>query len=193
MKPGFYIPAAQQPPAAPENLIVRTTGDPLALAGDIRRIVADVDPAQPVSAIRTMDDIIDLDVADRHQQMTLLVAFAGLALLLATLGLYGVLAYGVSQRAREIGLRVALGATPRAVMVMVIQRGLFVTATGIALGLAASWAVARVMRTLLYGIAATDLWTSGAVVTLLASVSLIACIVPALRAMRVEPSIVLRE
>jgi predicted permease len=193
MKPGVYLPAAQQPPAVPENLIVRTSGDPLALARDVRAIIADVDPDQPVSLIRTMDTITDIDVADRHQQMMLLGAFAALALLLATLGLYGVLAYAVSQRTREIGLRIALGATPRAVVLMIVTAGVRVTAIGLVIGLVASWGLTRTMRSLLFGVAATDTVTSGSVVMLLTVVSLAACLVPALRAMRVEPSVVLRE
>jgi putative ABC transport system permease protein len=132
MKPGVYVPASQASPGGPDNLIVRVSGDPAQYARQVARIVADVDPAQPVAAVRTMDDIIDLNVADRHQQMILLVAFGGLALLLVSLGLYGVLAQAVAARSREIGLRMALGATPRSVMTMVIARGVTLTAVGAA-------------------------------------------------------------
>ena len=195
LKPGVYLSIAQAPEswAVPENLIVRTRRDPALLADAVRRVVASVDPAQPIAAVRTMDDILDLQVADRHQQMVLLAAFASLAVVLAALGLYGLLAYAVAQRSREIGLRIALGATPRAVVAMVAARGFVLTAVGLAAGAAGSWAATRAMASVLYGVAPTDGATFGAVLTLLACVALAACVVPALRASRVDPMVVLRE
>jgi predicted permease len=195
MKPGVYLSIAQAEYswAVPEYLVVRARRDSHELAESVRRVIADVDPAQPVAAVRTMDDILDLEVADRHQQMVLLGAFAALALVLASLGLYGLLAYAVAQRSREIGLRIALGATPRAVVTMVAARGLALAAAGLATGVISGWAATRAMSSVLYGVPATDLPTFAAVVLLLGTVALVACIVPAARASRVDPMIVLRE
>jgi ABC-type antimicrobial peptide transport system permease subunit len=159
----------------------------------VRRVIAGVDPAQPVAAVRSMNDILDLEVADRHQQMVLLGAFATLALVLASLGLYGLLAYAVAQRSREIGLRIALGATPRAVVAMIAARGVGLAIVGLGAGVIAGWAATRTMSGVLYGVPANDLPTFGAVVLLLGTVALVACVVPAARASRVDPMIVLRD
>jgi putative ABC transport system permease protein len=195
MKPGVYIPYAQFPDtwAQPENIVVRAKGDPTALAGAVRRVIADVDPEQPVAAVRTMDEILDRDVEDRTQQMTLLGAFAALALLLASIGLYGVLSYAVTQRSREIGLRMALGATARSVLGMVVGRGLALTATGLVLGLALAAAATRAMKTMLYGVDAVDPATFAQVAALLCAIAVLACWIPARRASRVDPIVVLRE
>jgi predicted permease len=193
MKPGVYIPASQVRPGGPDNLIVRVTGDPAHYARQVERVIAGVDPAQPVAAVRTMDDIIDLNVGDRHQQMILLVAFGGLALLLVSLGLYGVLAQAVAARSREFGVRMALGATPRSVMTMVIARGVALTAVGTAVGAAAAWGVTRTMSSLLYGVAAADPATFAGVAGLLGLVALSACAFPAARAARLDPMVVLRD
>jgi ABC-type antimicrobial peptide transport system permease subunit len=167
-------------------------GNPLDAADALRRIVAAADPDQPVAAVRTMDEILDLDVADRHQQMVLLGSFAALALLLASIGLYGVLSYVVLQRSRELGLRMALGATAGSVMRMVVARGLTLTAMGLAIGLALAWALTRTLENLLYGVAAGDPATFGSVVGLLALIALAACYIPARRASRLDPIAVLR-
>ena len=192
-KPGIYQPAAQQSLSLTPELVVRVNGDPVSLAPAVRRIIAAVDPEQPVSNVGTMDDILDGAIADQRQQMTLLGTFAGLALLLASIGLYGVLSYAVTQRSREIGLRIALGATAVNVVRMVVGRCLLLTGTGLAIGLAASWALTRLMKNLLYGVQATDATTFVAVTALLATVALIACWLPARRAARVDPIVVLRE
>jgi putative ABC transport system permease protein len=140
-----------------------------------------------------MDDIVDLTVADRQQQMMLLVAFGILALLIASLGLYGLLAQSVAVRSREIGLRIALGATWSNVIAMVMTRGIGLTAAGICLGAVVAWTVTRAMDSLLYGVGAADPVTFGVVIALLGSVALAACAVPAVRAARVDPMVVLRE
>ena len=194
-KPGVYLSFAQTPTtwALPENLLVRTAGRPEELAESVRRVIASVDPDQPIAAVRTMDDIVDLDVADRHQQMVLLGAFAALALLLASIGLYGVLSYAVAQRSREFGLRIALGATASSVVRMVVARGLALTAAGLSIGLALAWAATRAMQNLLYGVSAADPATFAAVVALLATIAIGACYLPARRAGRVDPINALRE
>ena len=184
MKPGFYIPTTQEvyPPSDSDYLAVRTKGDPMAPVAAIRRIVASIDPDVPVANVETMDDIIDRNVVDRRQQMMLLGAFAALALVLASIGLYGVLSYAVTQRAREIGLRMALGASGSSVVAMVVRHGLALTGIGIAIGLAGSWAATRSLKNLLYGVTATDPVTFAEVAALLTLIALAACWIPARRA-----------
>ena len=194
MKPGAYVPHAQAlTVSTPQHLVVRTAGDPLAVAPAIRRVIAGVDPEQPVSAVRTMEEILNLNVVDRTSQTTLLGAFAGLALLLACLGLFGVLSYAVTQRTREIGVRLALGATAGGIARLVIGRGLALSGIGLIVGLALAWAATRTMQSLLVGVGASDPATFGGVVGVLIVVALIACTFPALRAARVDPIRVLRQ
>jgi putative ABC transport system permease protein len=193
MKPGIYLPQSQTADFFTDSLIIRTVSEPSTLAPSIRRIISSVDSEQPVAAVRTMDEILDTNVADRSQQMTLLTAFAALALILATIGLYGVLAYSVTQRTREIGLRMALGAGANRIVGAIVLRGLTLAAIGLAIGLATAWALARTMTSLLYGISATDRMTYAAVAALLLAIAAAASWIPAIRASRVDPAIVLRE
>lgn len=194
MKPGVYAPiTALDITWLPDTLIVRTKSDPNAIAPAARSIIASIDPDQPVSLVRTMDEIVDLNVADRQQQMTLLGAFAVLALVLASIGLYGVLSYAVTQRSREIGLRMALGASASSVIRMIVARGLALTGIGLVIGLVAAFLATRAMKNLLYGVGATDPFTFGSVAALLAVIALIACWAPARRASRVDPIVVLRD
>ena len=193
MKPGVYVVASQMDGWIPDYLVIRAKGSPLALTPAVRRVIAAVDPEQPVSEVQTMDDIVDKNVTDRRQQMTLLGAFAGLALLLASIGLYGVLSYAVTQRSREIGLRMALGASAGDVTRLVVGHGVAMTGTGLAIGLLTSWAATRALKNLLYGVSATDPTTFAAVATLLMLISMAACWIPARRASRVDPVVVLRE
>jgi putative ABC transport system permease protein len=192
--PGVYQPGAQTvaDDLAPE-LIVRVNGDPASIASGVRAVVASIDPEQPVSAVGTMENAIAATITDRRQLLILLSTFAGLALLLASIGLYGVLSYAITQRSREIGLRMALGASRAGVVGMVVSRGLILTASGLAIGLLTSWAATRLMKNLLYGIPATDSPTFGGVSALLAAVALVACWLPARRASRLDPIVVLRE
>jgi putative ABC transport system permease protein len=193
MKPGVYVPTAQMDGWTPDYLVVRTQGQPASLTPAVRRVIAAVDPEQPVSNVQTMDEIIDANVADRQQQMTLLGAFAGLALVLASIGLYGVLSYAVTQRSREIGLRMALGASAGNVTRLVVGHGIALTGAGLLIGLLGSWAATRALKNLLYGVSATDPMTLGAVAALLTLISLTACWIPARRAARLDPIVVLRE
>jgi putative ABC transport system permease protein len=192
MKPGIYQPAAQAVRPVRE-LIVRTAGDPRAVFQAVRRAIAAVDPEQPVAWVRTMDEMIELDVQDRRQVLTLLGTFAALALALACIGLYGVLSSAVTARRRELGLRMALGATAGSVQRMVVGRGLLLTASGLAAGLGASWALTSLMKNLLYGVEATDTATFAGVAAFLGAVATFASWIPARRASRVDPMTVLRE
>jgi predicted permease len=193
MKPGVYIAFAQTDGGTPENLVVRAKGNPLDLAAPIRRIISAADPEQPVAAVRTLDEIVDLDVADRQQQLMLLGAFAGLALVLSAIGLYGLLGYNVSERRREIGVRMALGARARTVVGSIVGRGLLLTLVGVALGAVIAGLAGRTMRSLLYGVGAADPMAFGVSAAAFAAVALLASSLPALRAARVDPMTALRE
>ena len=172
---------------------MRTDDDPLSYAPAVQRIIRQVDPDQPTRLVRSMTEVINLSVGDRRQHTALLVIFGGLAMLIAALGLYGLLAQTVSARGREIGIRMALGATWRSVMAMVMSRGMALTATGLVMGALIAWSVTRAMSALLYGVEAGDPLTFVSVVALLGVVALAACAIPAVRASRVDPMLVLRD
>jgi putative ABC transport system permease protein len=191
-KPAVYVSSVQVG-ASPANLVVRVSGDPLGYAPAVQQVIRSVDPDQPVRLIRPMTDVVYLTVADRRQHTSLLVAFGSLALLIASIGLYGLLAQSVSARSREIGLRIALGATWRSVVTMVMSRGMALTCAGILLGLCVAWISTRAMQTLLYGVEAGDPVTFVAIMGLLGAVAVAACAIPALRAARVDPMMVLRD
>ena len=193
-KPGVYMTQAQGPRFFPTvNLLVRVDGDPLGYAPTVQRIIREVDSDQPIRLIRSLTEVIALTVGDRRQQTTLLVVFGALALVIASLGLYGLLAQTVSARGREIGIRMALGATWRSVMQMVMSRGIVLTGSGLAIGGVLAWLVTRGMETLLYGVGAADPLTFALVAGLLAAVSAVACAIPAVRAARVDPMLALRD
>lgn len=194
-RPGMYVLSSQAQRPAPfsvDNLIVRVVGDPLAVASSTRAIVARVDPEQPVAAVRTMNDIIDVEVVDWRQQSVLLSIFAATALLLAAIGLYGLLSHLVAQQRQEIGIRMALGATPNQVKRTIVNRGLTLTMLGLGVGVVIAWLGVGTMRTLLFGIQPNDLRTFGSVAALLATVALLASWIPAHRAARVNPITALR-
>jgi putative ABC transport system permease protein len=173
-------------------LVARTSGDPAALTNAIRQEVMRLDPEQPVYAVKTMEELLDASVAQPRLNLFLLGLFAGLALLLAAVGIYGVLAYSVTQRTREIGIRLALGAEPSDALMLVVRQGLALALTGIALGLAGSLLITRFISTLLFGVTPTDPFTYAAVSGLLLMVALAASYIPALRATRVDPIVALR-
>ncbi|MGA7624916.1 MAG: ABC transporter permease [Candidatus Acidiferrales bacterium] len=188
----MYIPYPQYEYFAPGYLAVKTTGDPLRLAAAIRDQIWAVDKEQPVADVKPMQAIVDEELAPRQLQATILGIFSGLALILASLGIYAVLSYAVAQRTREIGLRIALGAQKGDVLRMVTGQGLALTLTGLAIGLAGALALTRVLTNLLYGVSASDPVTFMAVGVLLSSVALLASYIPARRAMRVDPMVALR-
>jgi putative ABC transport system permease protein len=190
----MYAPYAQERRSwlAPRDLVVRTRGDAGSLAGEVRAAVWAVDKDQPVSNVRTMDEAFAAAISRERFQMLLLTLFAALALVLACVGLYGVISYTVAQRTHEIGVRMALGAQPRDVLSLVIRQGMALTFAGLLLGVAGGLAVTRVMTDLLFGVAATDAVTFISVGGLLLVVSFLACYVPARRATKVDPLIALR-
>jgi predicted permease len=178
---------------APNNLVIHTVGDPLSLVAALRQAVWAVDRDQPISNIQTMEEILASEVSQRRLGMSLLAAFAALALLLASLGIYGVLSYAVTQRTPEIGMRMALGAQPGDVLRMVLGEGMRLVLLGLGIGLSASFALTRVMANLLFGVSATDPITFIAITLLLIVVALLACYIPARRATRIDPMVALRH
>jgi putative ABC transport system permease protein len=195
-KAEMFFPYQQLPAMLwnmPRDLTVRTTGNPLGMANAVRQAVWSVDPAQPVSNVRTMEEILSEEVTQRRIAMTLLAAFAALALLLASLGIYGVLSYAVAQRTQEIGIRMALGANRRDVLRLVMSDGLRLAGAGVVIGLGASLALTHLMTRLLFGVSASDPRTLTGVSLLLLAVALLACYVPARRAARVDPMVALRN
>jgi len=194
-RPELYLPYRQidsRPWFAPRDLVVRTTGDPMAVAGAVKQVVRQVDPTIAVSNIRALDEILDDDVASRRVGTTLLATFAAFALALAVVGIYGVIAYFVAQHAPEIGIRIALGAEPRDILRLVIFTGLRLALAGVALGTVAGLIVTRLMSSLLYGVAPTDAVTFVAAATLLLSLAVFASYVPARQATAVDPIVALR-
>ena len=175
------------------TLVVRTTGDPLSAVATVQRAIWEIDPDQPITQISTMDDLVLGSVAQPRFSMTLLGVFAALALVLASVGIYGVISYSVSQRTHEIGLRMALGAETGDVLKLILRHGLVLAGTGIGVGLAGAFLVTRLMESLLFGVAAVDVVTFAFVAGLLGLVALIATTVPALRAARVDPMVALRS
>ncbi|MBC7929721.1 MAG: ABC transporter permease [Rubrivivax sp.] len=177
----------------PRDLVIRTaTGEPLSIVPAVREAIREIDPYQPLSNIRTMDEVLGRETAQRRTGMILLTAFAALALLLSALGIYGVLSYFVVQHTQELGVRMALGATARDVLKLVVGKGMSLALIGVAIGLAGAFALTRLMQSLLYGVNATDPLTFGAIALLLALVALLACLIPARRATRVDPMVALR-
>ncbi|HLL14390.1 MAG TPA: ABC transporter permease [Pyrinomonadaceae bacterium] len=173
-------------------LAVKTKGDPTSLAPAIRNEVSQIDKDQPISNVGTMEQIVAATVAPQKFATWLLAVFAASAMLLAAIGIYGVMAYSVTQRTHEIGIRMALGAGRRDVLRMVVSQGMKLALVGVALGLVGAFALTRLLSSLLFGVSATDPLTYGVVSLLLASVALLACLIPARKATRVDPMIALR-
>ncbi|MGB6875325.1 MAG: ABC transporter permease [Candidatus Acidiferrales bacterium] len=192
--PEMYVPYTQKiwPSLLTMDVVLRTTQDAASLAPSARQAIHSVDPDLPIAGVKILNDIVADSVAQPRFAMLLLGAFGGLALLLATIGMYGVISYNVAQRTQEIGIRIALGAQRRDVFHMVLSHGIRLAALGVGIGLAAAFGATRLMNSFLYGVEATDPVTFVAVSLLLLAVALLACYIPARRAMKVDPMVALR-
>jgi putative ABC transport system permease protein len=172
---------------------VRTAGRPEQYVNPVRRAVQSVDPEQPLSNVRSMDELISRSVGQRRLSMMLLSLFSGIALVLSSVGIYGLMSYSVAQRSRELGVRIALGAARVDVLRLVLRQGMSLALTGIVIGVGAAFALSRVIESQLFGVRATDPTTFLAVAALLGLTALAANLIPAWRATRVDPAVVLRE
>jgi putative ABC transport system permease protein len=199
VKPEVYVPFLQSAPGYLSSLVsamtvvVRSPNDPSTLASALREQVQALDKDQPVSEIRTMEWYLADSMAQRRFNMLLLGAFAGLALILAAVGIYGVIAYTVEQRTHEMGIRIALGARGGDILRLVFRNAMMTTVAGIVIGLAAAFGLTRLLQNLLYQVTATDPFVFATIPILLLIVAVIATYIPARRAMKVDPISALRE
>jgi putative ABC transport system permease protein len=192
--PLVYTPYAQGAESTTAMfLTVRAAGDPMSVVGAIREQIRQVDRDQPVASIQTMEARVSASVSQPRLQMDVLGAFAGLAILLAAIGIYGVISYTVTQRTREIGIRMALGAGRREVLRLVLRQGFTMVIAGLATGLAGAMLLTRVLRTLLFGVSTTDPAVFASIVVLLSATAWLATYLPARRATRVDPLVALRD
>ena len=190
-QPAIFVPQLQDPRRG-FTLVIRTNGDPRAVAPTVRRQILAVDPEHPIIRIAPMEEVLADSVTQPRLMSWLLGIFGGLALGLAVLGVYGVIAYTVSLRTHEFGVRLALGAQPRHVLRLVLGDGMKWVSLGLGLGVLTALGLTRLLASLLYGITATDPITFGGVSVLLGLVGLLACYLPARRATRVDPLVALR-
>jgi putative ABC transport system permease protein len=189
----LYVPYGQYGAPGGMDIAVRTTGDPARYVNAVRGAVSSVDKDEPIAKVHTLDELITSSMGQRRLSMTLLGVFAGIALLLASVGIYGVMAYSVVQRTREMGLRMALGARPRDVLALVLRQGMTLVLAGVAIGVVCALAITRVMASQLYSVRPTDPVTFVLVAALLSSIALVATFIPAWRATVVDPTVALRE
>lgn len=192
-KPAFYFPDWQFTDQSDRTVVVRAQSDLSTLAGEIRREVLGIDKDLPITNVVPMDEIGAHAISNARFTMLLVGSFAGLALLLAAVGIFGVMSYSVTQRTHEIGIRMALGAQQADVLGMVVSQGTRLAAAGVAIGLLAALVLTRAMTTLLFGVSASDPWTFAGVAIVLVGVALFACYLPARRASRVDPIVALRH
>lgn len=188
-----YRPFAQAGGGGGGTVVMRTAGDPLQMVPLVRTAVREIDRDMPLARISTMNEMIGNSMSQRRLSTILLGTFSGIALLLATIGIYGVMSYTVSQRQREIGIRMALGALRDGVLRLVLRQGMTLAVIGVVIGLFGAFALTRLVASQLYGVAATDPATFVAVTVLLTTVAMVASLVPAIRATRVDPAIAFRE
>ncbi len=196
-EPQVYMPYLQQPDGAmsyyaPKDLVVKSTADPATIVSSLRRIVARADPNQPVSDVRTLAAIVEGETAPRQVQVRVLSAFAAVAVLLAAIGIHGLLSFTVSSRAQEIGVRVALGAVPSDILKMVLRHSVRLSAVGVALGLALAYGAGRALEALLFGVSPADTATFLSALALCLLMTLLGSLAPALRAVRLDPLTVIR-
>jgi putative ABC transport system permease protein len=171
---------------------VRTEGDPAALTSSVRDAIAEIDRAQPIYEMQTLEQLVAKSLGQRRFTLTLMLLFGVIALVLSAIGIYGVMAFGVTQRTQEIGIRMALGASALDVLKMVVGSGMFLAAIGVAVGLIGAFGLTRLMSSLLFGVSPTDLLTFALVTAGLLIVALLACYIPARRATKVDPLVALR-
>jgi len=191
-EPQVYLPHRQMPDGGligytPKDLVVRSSVAADALVPALRAIIRRADPQQPISDIASYTDIVDTHTAPRQTQLRVLGGFAAVALLLAGIGLHGLLAFSVSARTREIGVRIALGAASRNILTLVVRHGLLLAAAGLILGVALAYAAGRSMQAILVGVSPADATAFGGAVVLVLAVTVAGTLVPALRAVRVDP------
>ena len=192
--PAMYCPYNQEAfSIRAMTLVLRTENDPASFVASVRREVNRIDPDLALADIKTMDQLMSESLGQSRYRGVLLGIFAIVALTLAAVGIYGVIAYAVSQRTREIGIRIALGARKRDIFKMVVGHGMILSLIGVSIGVAASLMLTRYLASLLYGVSSTDPATFTSVVLLLITVALVACSIPARRATRVDPMNALRH
>ena len=187
----YYMPH-QQRPQPNMALVIRTPNDPNALAGSVRGVIKSADSDLPVFRVRTMDQFVADSMTQRKFALLLICVFACLALLLSAIGLYGVMAYSVTQRTHELGLRMALGAQASDVLKLVVKQGMLLAVVGLAIGVVGAIFLSRLMKTMLFNVSATDPLVFVGIALILAAVALLACFVPARRATKVDPMVALR-
>lgn len=188
----MYLDCEQTNAFPPNALVVRASVEPTTLGASVQKTVWKGDKDQPVSDIRSMDEIVSEAIARQRFSMLLLGLFASLALILAAVGIYGVMSYSVAQRTQEIGIRMALGAQRSDVLKMTIREGLRLVVLGVCIGMGAAFILTRVMSSLLFGVSATDPVTFATIALVLMSVALLASYIPAIRSMRIDPMTALR-
>ena len=190
--PEIYFSFAITALSQDATIIVRPSGDPALISGAVRSAINDVTREAPITRIRPMSQVVEESMASNRFNMILMTIFAAVALMIASIGLYGVISYSVSQRTHEIGIRMALGAETGDVLKIVLRQGLILAAVGVALGIGAAFALTRVMESLLFGVSTTDPVIFGGISLILTGVALGAAFIPARRATKVDPMIALR-
>jgi putative ABC transport system permease protein len=191
-QPTMYWPVAQIRSTPALAIVVRTEGDPAALGSSVRNAIAEIDPGQPIYDLQTLDQLVAKSLGQRRFTLTLMLLFGVTALVLSAVGIYGVMAFAVTQRTQEIGIRMALGARAVDVLKLIVGSGMALAGIGVVIGLAGAFAITRLMVSLLFGVSPTDMMTFGLVSAGLLMVALLACYLPARRATKVDPLIALR-